>query len=65
MEKLVYTVDEGRRALGVGRTSFYALISAGEIESFKACGRTLVPAESLLAFVARARGASSNPQVSK
>jgi hypothetical protein len=65
MEKLAYTVDEGRRALGVGRTSFYALINAGELESFKACGRTLVAAESLQAFVDRARAASANPALGK
>lgn len=53
--KLAYTVEEGRRALGIGRTSFYSLIKAGELESFKLCGRTLVAADSLTSLIFRAR----------
>lgn len=31
-DKLAFTISEGHRALGIGRTSLYALIKAGELE---------------------------------
>lgn len=60
ISKLAYTVEEGRRALGIGRTSFYSLIKTGELQSFKLCGRTLVAADSLMALISRARNHQSS-----
>lgn len=59
--KLAYTIGEAHRTLGIGRTSLYSLIKAGELESFKACGRTLIPADALHAYVARARAGAYIP----
>jgi len=57
--KLAYTITEAHRAIGIGRTSLYNQINSGNLECFKACGRTLIPADALHAFVARARAAAS------
>jgi excisionase family DNA binding protein len=50
---LAYTIAGACRAAGVGRTKLYSLISEGEIEARRCGSRTLVPAESLRAFIAR------------
>lgn len=41
--KLAYRVDEACQCLGIGRTSLYALVKAGELKLIKIAGRTLVP----------------------
>ena len=41
--KLAYRVDEACHALGIGRTSFYELVKAGDLKLIKIAGRTLVP----------------------
>ena len=48
---LAYGVREACDACGIGRTRLYALISEGKIEARQCGGRTLIPAESLRAFV--------------
>lgn len=54
--KLSYNIGEAAAAMGVSRASIYNRVKAGELTTFKWCGRTLIPAEELLAALARARG---------
>jgi excisionase family DNA binding protein len=49
---LAYCIRDACAAAGLGRTRLYALISEGKIEARQCGGRTLIPAESLQAFVA-------------
>lgn len=49
---LAYSISDACRATGLGRTSIYGLISEGRIEARRCGGRTLIPAESLRAFLA-------------
>jgi excisionase family DNA binding protein len=49
---IAYTLASACAALGVGRTRLYELISQGKIEARACGGRTLIPAQSLLDFVA-------------
>jgi excisionase family DNA binding protein len=52
--KLLLTVDEAARALGVRRTFFYTkLLQTGEVFSVKLQGRRLVPVQELHEYVAR------------
>ena len=51
MDKLAYSINETAKALSLGRTSVYALISDGRLETFKFGRRRLVKAESLRLFV--------------
>jgi excisionase family DNA binding protein len=46
-DRLALSVAEACRALGIGRTSLYALLRAGQLEARKVGRRTLIPAESL------------------
>ena len=49
---LSYGVLDACNALGIGRTNLYRLIADGRIEARQCGGRTLIPADSLRAFVA-------------
>lgn len=49
--KLAYGVSDACHALGIGRTRLYALVAAGEIDARQCGGRTLIPADSLRAFI--------------
>ena len=49
---LAYGIAEACAALGIGRTRLYALIAEGRIEARACGGRTLIPADSLRAFLA-------------
>lgn len=51
MEKLAYSISETARALSMGRTSIYAMMSDGRLESFKLGRRTLIKAESIRRLV--------------
>lgn len=55
-DKIAFTVDEAASALGISRSSFYAQVRAGELETFKWCGRTLVRRDVLEAAIDRASG---------
>jgi excisionase family DNA binding protein len=44
---LAYSINEACRISSLGRTSIYALIAAGKLQSRKIGKRTLIPAESL------------------
>ena len=52
MEQLAYSINETAKALSLGRTSIYALISDGRLEAFKLGRRTLVRAELIRRLVA-------------
>ncbi len=47
MERLVYSINETARMLSLGRTSIYAMIADGRLETFKLGRRTLVKADSI------------------
>ena len=52
MEALVVSINDAAKALSLGRTSIYAMISDGRLEAFKLGRRTLVKAESIRRLVA-------------
>lgn len=52
MEPLAISINETARALGLGRTSIYAMIADGRLEAFKLGRRTLVRMESVRQLVA-------------
>lgn len=51
-EVLAHTIADATKVSGLGRTTLYEAIGAGKIEARKAGGRTLIPADSLRAFLA-------------
>jgi excisionase family DNA binding protein len=48
---IAYTIPDAVRVSGIGRTTLYKLIGAGEIEARKVGNRTLIPADSLRAYI--------------
>ena len=48
MERLTLTVDEAAKVLGIGRTSAYEGVRAGQIPSIRVGRRRLVPRAALL-----------------
>jgi excisionase family DNA binding protein len=57
--KLTYSIKEACLASSLGRTTLYALIRAGRLQTIKVGGRTLIPAEALNALL------SESPQPSR
>ena len=55
---LCVRVGVAARMIGIGRTKFYELINAGEVETIKLGNATLIPTASLAALVERQRGTS-------
>lgn len=51
MDKLAYSINETAKALSLGRTSVYALIAEGRLETFRLGTRRLVKAESVRRLV--------------
>jgi excisionase family DNA binding protein len=51
-EVLALTIADATKVSGLGRTTLYEAIGAGKIEARKAGGRTLIPTDSLRAFIA-------------
>ena len=49
---LAYGVVDACRVSGLGRTLIYRLIAEGKIEARRCGGRTLIPSDSLRAFLA-------------
>lgn len=47
MEELAYSINRSAKALGVGRSTIYKLIKAGEIDALKIGTRTLVTTASI------------------
>lgn len=58
-DKLLYKVEEAAERIGIGRSTFYALIRSGQVETVKVGKSRLVPALALDEFVARVRTAQS------
>jgi excisionase family DNA binding protein len=52
MEPLAISIKNAAEALGLGRTSIYAMIADGRLEAFKVGRRTLVRMESIRRLVA-------------
>ncbi len=57
-ERLLLPIPEACWQVGLGRSKFYEHVAAGDIETIKIGRRTLVPQESLQAFVQRLRSAT-------
>jgi excisionase family DNA binding protein len=53
MEQIAVSIKETAKALGLGRTSIYAMIADGRLEAFKIGRRTLVRVESIRRLVAK------------
>ncbi|WP_443969609.1 helix-turn-helix domain-containing protein [Sphingobium sp. CR28] len=53
--QLTVRIADAVAMLGIGRTKLYALIGAGEIETIKVGKVTLIPLDSLEAFIAQRR----------
>lgn len=51
MNKLAYSINETARLMSMGRTSIYAMIADGRLETFKVGSRRLVKAESIRRLV--------------
>ena len=51
-EKLGYSIAEACAATSLGKTTIYAHIAAGRLRIVRLGGRTVIPAESLMAFLA-------------
>jgi excisionase family DNA binding protein len=51
-QKLGYSIAEACAATSLGRTTIYAHIAAGRLRIVRLGGRTVIPAESLMAFLA-------------
>ena len=51
MERLLYTVEEVAKALGIGRTKLYELIGNGQLASVRIGQARRIPAGALHAFV--------------
>lgn len=48
---LTYSIADVVKATGIGRTSIYNAIKAGQLRALKFSGRTLIRAEDLKAFI--------------
>jgi excisionase family DNA binding protein len=55
VERLLLTPVEAARALGIGRSKLYELLSAGAVESIRIGSARRVPADALSAYVQRVR----------
>jgi hypothetical protein len=63
-ERITYTLEQAAQALGVSRTGLWRQIRAGNLQSFRYAGRTLILATDLLAAVtaaSEARQAAKRP----
>lgn len=55
-EALLLPIPDAAKALGIGRTTTYSLIKAGELPTVSIRGRRLVPMSGLRDYVARLEG---------
>lgn len=51
MEPLAVSINEATKVLGLGRTSIYAMVGDGRLESFKLGRRTLIKTASIRRLV--------------
>jgi excisionase family DNA binding protein len=61
LSRMLYPVPEGAEKLGVGRTTMYELIKAGEIRTVRIRGKQLVSQAELETYVAKLRRAHTAP----
>ncbi len=54
MQPITATINDTAKALGLGRTSIYALIREGRLEAIKMGRRTLIKVESIHRLIASA-----------
>ena len=54
MQPIVISINETAKALSLGRTSIYALINEGRLESVKLGRRTLIKVESIRRLLEKA-----------
>jgi excisionase family DNA binding protein len=50
--KIAYSIREVCSASSLGRTTVYSHIAAGRLRAIRIGGRTVIPTEALLAFIA-------------
>ena len=62
VRRVLHSVEEAASILSVGRTSLYALIDSGDLERVKIGRRSLVPADSIAAYVERLRDSVDDEQ---
>lgn len=55
-DRLAYNIHEAAAVLGVSRASIYKRVKAGDLTTFKWCGRTLIRADVLHMAIERASG---------
>lgn len=53
MEAITASINDTAKALGLGRTSIYALIREGRLETIKLGRRTLIKVESIRKLIER------------
>lgn len=54
--KAVYSIAELCQILGLGKTTIYSAIGAGQIKTLKVGRRTIIPATEVAAFLDRLAG---------
>jgi excisionase family DNA binding protein len=54
MERVAVSIDDARRAIGIGKTKLYELINDGTLKTFMVGRRRLVTTASIHALVGRA-----------
>jgi len=62
IEPLAVRVPQAAHMLGMGKSMLYEFIASGEIEVIKVGRSTLVPVDSLRAFLTARRGRTSTKQ---
>lgn len=50
-QKLAYSIREAVTATSLSKTTLYAKIAANELRAVRVGGRTIIPAEALLALI--------------
>ena len=53
--KLAFSINEAIAASSIKRTKLYSLIKEGDLDAVRIGGRTLIPAESLRALIAKGK----------
>lgn len=59
--RLLLTVEEAAKRLGVGRTLMYALVKDGEVESVQIGRLRRIPADALFRYLEQLRAALPQP----
>ena len=60
--RLVLTIEQAARRLGIGRTLMYSLVTSGEVESVTIGRLRRIPVECLTEYVAKLRTAQQTDQ---